>query len=180
MTMFLELVRKRRSIRHYSERPVEPEKLDILIEAALRSPSSIGRSPWEFILVKDPALLDQLSRAKQHGSSFLRYASAAIVVCADPVKSDVWVEDASIASILILLAAESLGLGGCWIQIRERHHSSSKTAEAYVRELLGIPERLKVQTILSIGYPAVSKEPHPREELLFERVYKDLYGTAHS
>jgi nitroreductase len=177
--MFLQLVQKRRSIRRYSDRPVEPEKLDILIEAALRSPSSIARYPWEFIMVKDPALLDQLSRAKQHGSSFLRYASAAIVVCADPVKSDVWVEDASIASIMILLAAESIGLGGCWVQIRERNHSSSKTAEAYIRELLSIPERLKVEAIMSIGYPAVSKEPHPREELLFERVYKDHYGTAY-
>ncbi|PKN65994.1 MAG: NAD(P)H-dependent dehydrogenase/reductase [Deltaproteobacteria bacterium HGW-Deltaproteobacteria-15] len=177
--MFLELVRKRRSIRRYSDRPVEPEKLDTLIEAALRSPSSIARKPWEFILVRDPALLDQLSRAKQHGSSFLRYASAGIVVCADPMKSDVWVEDASIACIMILLAAESLGLGGCWVQMRERNHSDSKTAGAYVREVLSIPERLKVQAIMSIGYPADHKEPHPMEDLLFDRVNKDQYGTAY-
>lgn len=177
--MFLDIVRKRRSIRRYSDRPIEPEKLDILIEAALRSPSSIGRKPWEFILVRDRALLDQLSRAKQNGSSFLRYASVGIVVCADPVKSDVWVEDASISSILILLAAESIGLGGCWIQIRERNHSGSKTSETYVREVLNIPERLRVEAIMSLGYPAVSKEPRPGEELLFERIHQDRYGTAY-
>lgn len=175
--MFLDLVRKRRSIRRYTERPVEPEKLDILIEAALRSPSSIGRNPWEFIVVKDPALLEQLSRSKQNGSSFLRHAPAGIVVCADPAKSDVWVEDASVASTLILLAAESIGLGGCWIQIRERNHSTSKTSEAYVREILAIPERLRVEAIMAFGYPAVPMEPHPREELLFDRVHQDRYGA---
>jgi nitroreductase len=176
--MFLELVRKRRSIRRYTDRPIEREKLDILIEVALRSPSSIGRMPWEFILVTDPSLLELLSRAKSIGSSFLRYASAAIVVCADPVKSDVWVEDASIASILILLAAESIGLGGCWIQLRKRRNSDSRSAEEYVREVLSIPERLRVAAIMSIGYPAVSKPPRPREELLFERVHRDGYGTG--
>lgn len=177
--MFLDLVRKRRSIRNYTDRPIEPEKLDILVEAALRSPASAGRNPWEFIVVRDRQLLDRLSRAKPNGSSFLRYASAGIVVCADPVKSDVWVEDASIASIMVLLAAESIGLGGCWIQIRDRSHNGTKTAETYVREVLNIPERLKVESIISVGYPAVSKEPHPRDELLFEKVYQDGYGTAY-
>jgi nitroreductase len=177
--MFLELVRRRRSIRRYTDRPVEPEKLDVLVEAALRSPSSAGRNPWEFILVKDPALLEQLSRSKPNGASFLRYASACIVVCADPLKSDVWVEDASIPSILILLAAESLGLGGCWIQIRERKHDEQQTAEAYIREILHIPERLKVEAVMAVGHPADPKEPHPREELLFERVHRDRYGTAY-
>ena len=118
--MFLSLIEKRRSIRRYLPWPVEKEKIDVLIEAALRAPSSRGFNPWEFIFVTDRDLLKTLSTTKKHGSSFLRNATLGIVVCADEKKSDVWVEDASIASIFIHLAAESIGLGSCWIQIRKR------------------------------------------------------------
>jgi len=115
--MFLSLVTKRRSIRKYQEKPVEAEKIDILIETVLRSPSSRGLNPWEFVVVTDQGLLEKLSKAKPHGASFLKNAPMGIVVCADPEKCDVWVEDASIASIYIHLATESIGLGSCWIQI---------------------------------------------------------------
>ena len=67
---------------------------------------------------------------KPHGSTFLNDAPLGVVVCAEPEKSDVWVEDASIATIFIELAATSLGLGSCWIQIRERMHYEAQTAEA--------------------------------------------------
>ncbi|MBN1103811.1 MAG: nitroreductase family protein [Deltaproteobacteria bacterium] len=174
--MFLSLIEKRRSIRRFQGRRVEPEKVDMLIEAALRSPSSLGNNPWEFVVVDDADLLEKLSRAKQHGSSFLKNAPLGIVVCADPGKSSVWVEDASIASIFILLAAESIGLGGCWIQIRERIYDGSKTSEAYISELLGIPEGIKVEAIMAVGYPAETKAPHPREDLLFQRVYLGSHG----
>jgi nitroreductase len=177
--MFLSLIEKRRSIRRFQDRRVEPEKVELLIEAALRSPSSMGNNPWEFIAVDDPDLLERLSRAKQHGSSFLKNAPLGIVVCADPEKSTVWVEDASIASIFILLAAESIGLGGCWIQIRERMHDGTKTSEAYISELLGIPEGMRVETVMAVGYPAETKKPHGREELLFHRVYRGSHGTPY-
>ena len=108
--MFLSLVQKRRSIRQYLEKPVEKEKIELLIEAALRSPSSRGFNPWEFIVLTDRDLLAKLSKAKPHGASFLKNAPLGIVVCADPEKCDVWVEDASIASIFLHLAAESLEL----------------------------------------------------------------------
>jgi len=177
--MFLSLIEKRRSIRRFQERRVEPEKVELLIEAALRSPSSMGNNPWEFIVVDDPGLLEKLSRAKQHGASFLKNAPMGIVVCADPEKSNVWVEDTSIASILILLAAESIGLGGCWIQIRERMHDGTKTSEAYISELLGIPEGIRVEAVMAVGYPAETKRPHPREDLLVHRVYRGSHGTPY-
>ena len=82
--MFLSLVQKRRSIRRYEDKPVEPEKIDRLIEVALRAPSSRGFNPWEFVVVTDPILLEKLSKAKPHGASFLKDASLGIVVCADP------------------------------------------------------------------------------------------------
>ena len=174
--MFLSLVQKRRSIRRYLDKPVEPEKIDRLIEAALRAPSSRGFNPWMFVVVTDGVLLEKLSKAKPHGASFLKDASLGIVVCADPEKCDVWIEDASIASIYIHLAAESMELGSCWIQIRKRMHDQTKTAEQYIRELLNIPENFNVESMIAIGYPAEKKSPHPKEDLQYEKVYYNVYG----
>jgi nitroreductase len=178
-TMFLSLIRSRRSIRKYTPQPVEAEKIALLVEAALRAPSSMGNTPWEFILVDDPQTLETLSRSKPHGATFLRNAPLGIVVCADPARSTVWIEDASIAAIFIHLAAESLGLGSCWIQIRERMHSDDVSAEAYVSETLSIPGHLKVEAIMGIGYPAEEKAPHPTESLLYERVSLGIYGRSY-
>ncbi len=174
--MFLSLVQKRRSIRRYLDKPVEPEKVDRLIEAALRSPSSRGFNPWNFVVVTDSVLLEKLSKAKPHGASFLKDASLGIAVCADPEKCDVWIEDASIASIYIHLAAESMELGSCWIQIRKRMHDQTKTAEQYIRELLNIPENFNVESMIAIGYPAEIKSPHSKEDLQYEKVHYNLYG----
>ncbi len=175
--MFLSLIQKRRSIRKYLKKTVEVEKIDALVEAALRSPSSRGFNPWEFVVVTDKILLEKLSKAKPHGASFLKNAALGIVVCADPEKCDVWVEDASIASIFIHLAAESMGLGSCWIQIRKRMHDQTKTAHAYIRDLLNIPENLSVESIVAIGYPAEKKPPHRKEELQYKKVHYDFYGN---
>ena len=174
--MFLSLVQKRRSIRQYKDKPVEPEKIDRLIEAALRAPSSRGFNPWEFVVVADGVLLEKLSKAKPHGASFLKYASLGIVVCVDPEKCDVWIEDASIASIYIHLAAESMELGSCWIQIRKRMHDQTKTADQYIRELLNVPENLNVESIIAIGYPAEMKSPHSKEDLQYDKVHYNVYG----
>jgi len=174
--MFLSLAQKRRSIRRYLDKPVESEKVDRLVEAALRAPSSRGFNPWEFVVVTDRILLEKLSKAKPHGASFLKDASLGIVVCADPEKCDVWIEDASIASIFIHLAAESMELGSCWIQIRKRMHDQIKTAEQYIRELLNIPENFKVESMIAIGYPAEMKSPHSTEDLQYEKVHYNMYG----
>ncbi len=139
--------------------------IQILIEAALRSPTSRGINPWEFILVDDPDMLSKLSLAKQHGSGFLKNAPLAIIVCADSTTSDVWVEDCSIAAIIIQLTAQSEGLGSCWAQIHNRQHDDQKTAETYVQELLGLPEHVKVECILGIGHPAELKNPVPEDKL---------------
>ena len=128
--MFLPLAQKRRSIRKYLDKQVEAEKIDSMVEAVLRAPTSRGKNSWEFVVVTDPGLLEKLSNAKPHGANFLKNAALGIVVCANPQISDVWIEDASIASIFIHLAAAALDLGSCWIQIRERKHDDTQTAEA--------------------------------------------------
>jgi nitroreductase len=177
--MVMSVIRKRRSIRKFKTNPVEPEKVDMLVEAALRAPSSRGLQPWEFVVVTDKDLLEKLSRAKTSGSAFLRNAPLAVVVCANPDKSDVWVEDCSIAAILVQLAAESLGLGSCWIQIRNRSHDDKLTAEDYVIETLNIPKGKKVETIIAAGYPDEEKSPHKKEDLPFEKLHLNSWGKRH-
>lgn len=176
--MFLSLLQERRSIRKFVARPVEGDQIPRLVEAALRAPSSRGFNPWQFIVVTQPELLGALAKAKPHGASFLAEAPLGMVVCADPSRSDVWVEDASIASAFVHVAALSLGLGSCWIQIRKRMYDDEKTASAHVRDVLGIPETLEVESIIAVGYPDETKPGHPRSQLPYNQVHQDRYGEA--
>jgi nitroreductase len=173
----IELLRKRRSIRKFTEEKVDPETIGLLIEAFLRAPSSRGINPWEFVVVDDKELLSRLSRSKEHGSEFLENAPLAIVVCADSTKSDVWIEDCAIASIIVQMAALSLGLGSCWVQIRNRRHDGRESAEEYIRELLGQPEHIKVESIIGIGHPAETKRPIPPKDLQYDKVKLNHYSV---
>jgi nitroreductase len=177
--MFMSLLTKRRSIRRYTNRPIEKDKIDFLLEAALRAPSSRGFDPWEFVVVSDRELLSRLAQAKEHGSAFLKDAALGIVVCADSSKSDVWMEDASIATIILQLAAEALGLGSCWIQIRARAHRLDRTSQEYVAELLRLPADMMVEAIVALGYPAEAKPPHPKEKLRWRQVHAQVFGTPY-
>lgn len=178
--MFIDLLRKRRSIRRFEERSIEAEKLDILVEAVLRSPSSRGFSPWHFVFVTDQDTIARLAQSKAHGSAFLARAPLAVVVCADPAKSDVWVEDASIASLIVHLCCTDLGLGSCWIQIRKREHDDRKSAETHVIETLELNPEIKVEAIVAIGYPAEQKPGHESSTLLYDRVSHKKLGTTKS
>ena len=173
----IELLRQRRSIREFTSEQIAPESVELLIEAALRAPSSRGINPWEIILVDDAAIIDQLAIAKTHGSGFLKGAPLAIVVCADSRKSDVWVEDCSIAAIIIQMTALSLGLGSCWAQIRNRRHDAQQSAEVYLQELLGLPEELKVECILGIGHPAEESSPVPADKLQRSKIKHNRWAT---
>jgi nitroreductase len=175
--MFMSLIRERRSVRSFQNKPVEPEKTALIIEAALRSPSSRGLNPWEFIVVRDKDMLAALSVCKPHGAAFLKNAPLCIVVLADPARCDVWVEDASIAATYIQLAAESLGLKSCWIQIRKRGFDPEKTARNLVADRLGIPTHLEVEAIIAVGYPNEHPAGHLRESLRFDKVHDESYGT---
>jgi nitroreductase len=152
------------------EQPVEKEKIDLLVEAMLRSPSSRGLNPWEFFVVTDRERINELAKAKAHGSTFMENAPLAIVVCSDPGKCDVWVEDCSIAALIIHLVATDLGLGSCWIQIRLRDHDGKISAEEYVKQQLRLKENLTVEAIIAIGYPKEEKPGHPLASLPFDKV----------
>jgi len=174
----IELLKTRRSIRKYEKRQLDERSIEIMKEAMLYSPSSRGINPWNFIFVDRPDLLKKLSEAKEHGSAFLKDAALGIVVCGDETKSDVWIEDCSIASIIVQLTAHSIGLGSCWIQIRNRHYSEKESAEDYIRKILHIPERYRVLSIISIGYPAERKSPVSRDKLDFSKILYNDTGLS--
>ncbi len=176
MTGFIDLLTKRRSIRKFTERPVEQEKIDRLVEAALRSPSSRGFNPWEFVVITEKASIRTLASAKPHGAAFLKNAPLAIAVCADTTKSDVWVEDTAIAALILHLAAADLGLGSCWIQLRLRPHNDQQSASDFAAAHLNLPENMTVEAIMAIGYPAEEKAPHPHESLAFSKVHYQRFG----
>lgn len=176
--MILDTLRTRRSIRRFSDRKIEADKIEWLKEATLRSPSSRSLNPWFFIVIDDPVLLEKLSRAKAHGASFLKNAPLAFVIGADPLKCDVWIEDCAIATMNLHLAAHSLNLGSCWIQIRKRKDDAGKDAEENVKQLLTIPQDFRILSIVAIGYPAEQKEGHPRENLPQNKFHVNKYDNC--
>lgn len=166
----LDILRKRRSIRRYDDRKIEDGKIELLKEAALRAPSSRGINPWRFIFVTDKTTLQKLSKAKESGSGFLKGASLGVVICAVEGESDVWVEDCSIAAIILQLAGQSLDLGSCWIQIRQRMHNDSISSEDYIKQVLGLPDNFLVESMIAFGYPDEVKEPIAEEQLQYEKI----------
>jgi nitroreductase len=173
----IELLRARRSVREFAGRAIEPEKMDVLKEASLRSPSSRNIDPWEFVFVEDRGLLAKLACCKPHGADFLEQAALGIVVCGDSQASDVWIEDCSIAAILVQMTAQSLGLGSCWVQVRNRRFDDATTSERYVQSLLGLPEHVTVECIVAVGYPAQRREPLPAESLKAHKIRMNRWLT---
>jgi nitroreductase len=166
----MELLRTRRSVREFTNKAIEPEKIELLKETLLRSPTSRNNRPWEFIFVDDRELLRQLALSKPHGAQFLERATLAIVVCADSEKSDVWTEDCSIASILVQTVAQSIGLGSCWIQIRNRMFGEHTSSQDHVRSLLRMPSNIRVECMIALGYPAEQKEPISHDDLDYSKI----------
>lgn len=171
----LDLLYKRRSIRKYQDKKVEKEKLDKILEAALLSPSSRGRRPWEFIVVDNKELIHKLSKSKLHGSAFLENAPLAIVILANDEITDVWVEDTSIAATIIQLQAESLGLGSCWVQIRNRLHNEEQSSDKYISSTFNLPKNIKVEAIIGIGYSDEKKDTYKKEDLIYDKISYNEY-----
>lgn len=172
----LEVLRKRRSIRKYLETPLKREQIEGLEEIVLRSPSAHNDKSWEFIFVEDRALLKELAGVRAGSSAFLSGATLGIVFLGNEEVKDVWVEDASVAAMSAQLAAEAMGIGSCWVQIRNRDHDvPGVTAEDFVRKLLGIPAPFRVLAIVGFGYPAEEKPPYPKDALSFEKIHRDRF-----
>lgn len=170
MEKFSELIKMRRSMRKFTPEKLTDEQLRTVLRAALMSPSSKGTHCWQFVVVQDGETLAQLSRCKAQGADFLSGAPCGVVVLADPAVSDVWIEDASVATTMMLLQAEDLGLGSCWIQVRGRTMADGSDAEAEVRRILDIPAHLRVLSIVALGRKGMERKPFNEERLLWDKV----------
>jgi nitroreductase len=169
-TPFINMLRKRRSIRQYKQQSLAKETIDLLQEALLRAPTSRGKNSWNFIFIEDHKLLEKMSRAKTHGSTFLAGAALGVVICADEEISDVWIEDSAIAAITLQYAAHDLGLGSCWAQIRNRPHNDETDAEDFLKELLTIKDNTRILCIIGIGFPNEEKSGLPKSRLPTDKI----------
>lgn len=177
MNSFSELIKNRRSMRKFTEEELTQEQVVDLLKAALMAPTSKRSNSWQFIVVDDKETLKKLSLCKEQASQFIADAALAIVVTADPLQSDVWIEDASIASIYLQLQAEDLGLGSCWVQVRERYTANGTDSGEYVREVLDIPLQLQVLSVIAIGHKGMERKPFNEEHLQWEKIHLNKYGA---
>ena len=176
MENFSNLIKSRRSMRKFTTEELTQEEVVTLLKAALMSPTSKRTNCWQFIVVDDKETLEKLSYCKEASASFIKDAALAIVVTADPMVSDVWIEDASIASIMIQLQAEDLGLGSCWVQLRERFTASGVPSNEYVHEVLDLPLQLQALSIIAIGHKGMERKPFDESHLQWEKIHINKYG----
>ena len=171
MENFSELIKNRRSMRKFTDEELTQDEVVALMKAALMSPSSKRSNSWQFVVVDDKEKLKELSHCKEQASSFIADAALAIVVMADPLASDVWIEDASIASIMIQLQAEDLGLGSCWVQVRERFTATGMPSDEFVHGILDIPLQLQILSVI-----AIERKPFNEEHLQWEKIHINKFG----
>lgn len=171
MDNFQSLIIKRRSIRHFTSEHVDEEQIKTIIEAGLMAPTSKSSRAWQFIIVNEPDMLERLSHCKSRAAEPIARAPLAIVVAVDPSATEPWIEDASIAATYMQLQATDLGLGSCWIQVRDRYGDDGTPAEEYVQELLHMPDTLPIVCILAIGHPAEERKPQALDKLKWEQVH---------
>ncbi len=160
MNELLKIMKNRRSVRNYTGEKVSDEMIDMILKAGLLSPSGKAVRPWEFIVIRDKSMLKKLVGARTGAADMLSDADCAIVVIADKSKTDVWVEDCSIAMTQMHLMADSLGLGSCWIQGRNRESFDGRTSCEYMQKLLEYPDSFELEAILSIGWPIDKRPSH--------------------
>lgn len=172
----LKTILHRRSVRQYSAETIPEDKLNAVLYAGLSAASSKNRRPWEFIVVRDKALLNKLADCRPGAGNLLNKCSAAIVVAADSDLVDVWVEDCASAMTQMHLMADAIGLGSCWLQVRLRYTpDGSRQAQAVVRELLHIPDKYSIMGILTLGMLVDHPGAHTVEELPLNKIHYEHF-----
>lgn len=180
MESFHNLLLNRRSIRKYTSQPLDPDAVRLILEAGLTAPTSKNQRSWQFVVVEDKEMLARLGECKPSYATSVANAPMAVVVVADMTKSDAWVEDASVAAIIMQLQAADLGLGSCWVEVRDRYREDGTPSEEYVREMLGIPEQYAVVAIISFGHKDEERKPINPERLQWEKVSVGRFKSPES
>ena len=168
---FIEFIRNRRSNRKFDGQSVSKEKLDLILEAGLRSPTGNNFSETEFILIEDKETLLYLAHLRKVATRMLETAGAAIVVVADKQKSNLWIEDASIAMAYMHLTASALGLGSCWVQMMTRTDVDDNDLEEVLRKRFNVPLNMGVLAVLAIGNINENEKKGMRNNINCERVH---------
>ena len=163
-------IQGRRSIRHYTSQAVEDAKLNRILKAARLSPSANNKQPWKFIVVKNSETRARLAEAAG-GQMFIAQAPVTIIACGTEPESIMTcgqprhTVDLSIATAYLILEAYELGLGTCWLG----HFDEKK-----VKEIVGVPESVRVVAMTPLGYPAANPAAKSRKSLE-EIVYYEKY-----
>lgn len=149
----LDLIFRRRSIRRYRSEPIPDDVLKNILEAGRLAPSADNAQPWHFVVITEPKNKEKLSRGRWN--RFIKDSAATIVGCG--YAANEWSTiDVTIALENMVIAAEAQGVGSCWI---------GDFKEEEVKELLGIPDNLKVVGLVSFGYPAEKPNPPSKKSL---------------
>jgi nitroreductase len=154
----IEAILSRRSIRRYAPQPVPEAVIRQLLEAAMSAPSAGNEQPWQFVVITDRRILDEIPRFHPY-AEMLKEATVAILVCGDlrlEKYRDHWVQDCSAATQNILLAAHAKGLGAVWVGIYP-----TEDRVVRIRKLLGLPSHVVPLCLVPLGHPA---EQIPRAE----------------
>jgi nitroreductase len=155
----LDAILSRRSIRRYTDKPVLPETVRTLLEAAMAAPSANNKQPWHFVVVTERFILDAIPKFHPY-SRMLFEAPLAILVCGDTsIESHPGyiAQDCSAAVENILIAAQGLGLGAVWLGVYPREERM-----VGMKDLLKIPDGILPFALISFGYPAEEKPPSNR------------------
>ena len=155
-------IMKRRSIRKFTDEPVEQDKLTRLLEAAMAAPSAMNGQPWEFVVITDKKVIDRFRKALPFGKM-----NAPAVICVlgssrmqkNKAGDKFWVQDCSAATENILLAATALGLGSVWVGIHP-----VAMFKRQVSDILNLPDGVTPLNLIYLGYPAEEREPRTQYE----------------
>ena len=173
--LLFELARQRRSVRRYTGEKVSDDVVREILKIALLAPSSWGRHPVEFVVLRDRATIEAVARCKRMGAGPLPTADVGIGVLADTADCELWIEDAAVASTYILLAAEQFGVGACWIHMRNRQ-GQRKSADEEIRQILGVPDKFSVLNVVALGQKGEKKSPRTEKDLVWQNVHYEKYG----
>ena len=158
----LEAIGKRRSVRKYTGEPIPRKDLEKIVNAGRLAATGSNQQPWDFIVVTDRAMIEQLKVAAE----WMEKAAAIIAVVMDP-SSRWWIEDSSAAVENMLIATTALEYGSCWLEGDTLPH------EEEFKKLLGVPKEKRLLTLVPIGVPA--EEPTREKRSLQEVLHWERY-----
>ncbi len=168
---FIDLLLKRRSVREFADDNITKFQLNKILEAGLLAPTSRNLKPCNLLVVSNKDTLKQLADVKKSGSKFLADADKAVIVVADSLKSDTWIEDSSISLAYMQLMATSLDVGSCWVQIHLRKSKNDEDCEKLVRDIIKIDDFYRIVGILALGIPKKDIEPHTIDDIDKDKIH---------